>query len=265
MLPEGKRVARDFNKSAAAYDMWADVQRQANMSLFSLLQAHGTWKEYGAILDAGCGTGYFHELLRKYRFRHALTQLDIAYRMCALAASYRSLPEFGITTTVNADMEWLPFATGSFSHVASCLALQWVPRPDVAITEMFRVLSSKGGIALATFGEGTLSQLATVFREAGKTPPVHGFMQGEMLQALLAQAGFRKITIYQEKKVLYYPSLSHILQTLKGLGASYKGKKGSYYGKHFFPYLEAIYTKIFGEAAGLPVQWNILYTTASKE
>jgi malonyl-CoA O-methyltransferase len=76
MIFDKHTIIRNFNKAAANYDQYATLQRKASDYLFTLISKNIS--KANLVIDAGSGTGYFHELLRKNKLYCPLVQLDIA-------------------------------------------------------------------------------------------------------------------------------------------------------------------------------------------
>ncbi len=66
-----------------------------------------------------------------------------------------------------ADVEQLPFADRSFSHVLSAFAAVAAPHPEVAAREMFRVCRPGGAVALTAWPPGSfMAELTDAVRRA---------------------------------------------------------------------------------------------------
>jgi SAM-dependent methyltransferase len=89
------------------------------------------------ILDVGCGPGHLAAALARHGA--AVEGIDFAGSMVAKAKANHPGIRFR-----EADAEALPYAKGSFDHVACAFGVMHFARPDVAIAEAFRVLRSGG-------------------------------------------------------------------------------------------------------------------------
>ncbi len=81
----------DFNEKASIYERISTSQQQAATHLASLLHFI---REGDEILDVGCGTGYFTELL--YKKSPNVTGIDIAEGMVKTASELRPFIKFSI-------------------------------------------------------------------------------------------------------------------------------------------------------------------------
>lgn len=100
------------------------------------------------VLDVGCGTGNLSLCLAHDSQIVNVCGLDIssAYVDYARRRSVDARLDFHV-----GDACALPFADASFDHTVSMLALQFVPRADVAVREMRRVTRPGGIVAAATW------------------------------------------------------------------------------------------------------------------
>ncbi len=97
------------------------------------------------ILDAGCGTGIFTaDFLQAGA--HVIG-LDISLPM--LQRAQKKLGEFPFHV-VDGDIRVLPFGDDTFDKVVSITALEFIQDGKLAISELFRVVKSRGCIVVAT-------------------------------------------------------------------------------------------------------------------
>jgi malonyl-CoA O-methyltransferase len=260
------KIIQGFNKAAANYDQYAKLQRQVAEGLFVRIKPEIT--NDNLLLDAGSGTGYFHELLRKNKIYCPLIQADISFKMCERAAEYASPPEYGGTYTITADVENLPIADCQIDKVFSSLTLQWADFVE-ASNEIYRALKPTGTLAFSTIGAGSLEQLASAFAKMDNLPHINeNFLGGWQIKEQLVQAGFKDILIAEEIITHYYSDIKILLHSIKGVGAAYKGGGRQYLGKNYFRELEEIYRAEFGGEQGepgLPLTWKIIYGVGRKE
>jgi malonyl-CoA O-methyltransferase len=228
--------------------------------LFCLLE-----QESGLMLDIGCGTGYFQELLRKNKIYQPLVQTDIASQMCKIAANYASLPEYGITSTCTSDMHHLPFADNSFVNVFSSMTIQWSHNIRQVFSEIKRVLQEKGRFTLSIVAQGSLAQLYEAFEAAGYKPPIYQFANLDYIKQELCNCGLAIENIYPETITLQFKNIYDIIRSVKAVGASYKENPNSgIKGKGYFASTEKIYREKFERENSLPLSWEIIYVAGKK-
>lgn len=94
----------------------------------------------GRTLEVGCGTGR-----NLPRYDPALTVIALEPDPEALTVAKRRAPN---ALLVRASAEHLPFREGAFDTVVSSLVFCSVPRPDVGLKEIHRVLAADGSLRM---------------------------------------------------------------------------------------------------------------------
>ncbi len=103
------------------------------------------------VLDAGCGSGMYCELLLDRGAR--VTGVDESARMLEHARTRLAGREVDLR---QADLrDPLPFADGSFDGVVSALTLHYIPDWSTALTEFRRVLTPDGWLLFSTHHPGS--------------------------------------------------------------------------------------------------------------
>ncbi len=130
-----------WQKAAARYDRaMAPLER-------GLLAGSREWiaeRARGRVLEVAIGTG---RSLEFYAPDVELTGVDLSPAM--LRRARRRAAELGLTPAFRvADVEHLPFTDASFDTVVCALGLCSIPRPDVAVREMARLLAPGGSLLL---------------------------------------------------------------------------------------------------------------------
>ena len=106
------------------------------------------------VLDVGCGTGVV--AVTAARLGARVKAADITPQLLDRARENSRVADVEVEW-VEADVEQLPFQDGEFDIVLSQFAHMFAPRPEVAISEMLRVLRSGGTIAFSTWPPELLS------------------------------------------------------------------------------------------------------------
>lgn len=104
------------------------------------------------VLDVGTGSGVAAVTARARGAR--VVGLDLSPEMLEEARASGAVAGFRDVDWREGDVESLPFADGEFDVVLSQFAHMFAPRPDVATSEMLRVLRPGGRIAFATWPPG---------------------------------------------------------------------------------------------------------------
>jgi len=97
------------------------------------------------VLDVACGTGDI--LLRARQHARFAVGLDVTQKMLVLAAAKTTPPPH----VVAADMQELPFPSSSFTVVTAGYGLRNVPKIELAIEEIARVLVPHGRLLSLDF------------------------------------------------------------------------------------------------------------------
>ena len=135
-LAKRNQTYRELTEGVIAEDAAFEAVREANPQRF---------------LDAGCGMGELAERVQR-ELGATVAAVDISPRMVELTRVR------GVDAQV-ADLQELPFDTGSFDCVAANWVLHHVPDLDRGIRELARILRPGGRLVAATLGEGNMQEL----------------------------------------------------------------------------------------------------------
>jgi SAM-dependent methyltransferase len=114
-------------------------------------------------LDVGCGTGALTDVIVREARPAAVHSIDQSPAYIAFAR--RRVPDPRAAFIV-ADARSLPQRTGSVDVVVSGLALNFIPRPDVALAEIARVVRAGGAVAAYVWDYAEGMQLIRHFWDA---------------------------------------------------------------------------------------------------
>ena len=122
------------------------------------------------VLDVGSGTGV--TAITAARLGANVMGTDLTPELLAQAAENSRVSHVDVEWRV-ADVEALPFGDAQFDVVISQFGHMFAPRPDVAVTEMLRVLKPGGTIAFSTWPPDhfTGRMFALTARYAPPPPP----------------------------------------------------------------------------------------------
>lgn len=105
------------------------------------------------VLDVGCGGGQYMEYFLDKGTK--ITGIDYSEKMIEMARGYLEGKEKNKTlrySLIKADAEDLPFRNNTFDLIVSIGLLEYLSRPEKALSEIHRVLK-KGGYALLSFSK----------------------------------------------------------------------------------------------------------------
>lgn len=153
MIDETRRQQRAWRKHAASYD------RTVERAERTMLDGSREWvaaRARGRVLEVAVGTG---RNLPYYSRDVSLVGIDLSPEMLAIARTRAA--EVRVDADLRqGDAEALPFEDSSFDTVVCALALCSIPRPQVALGEMARVVVPGGSVVLV---DHTRSDRAIVF------------------------------------------------------------------------------------------------------
>ncbi|WP_336774457.1 malonyl-ACP O-methyltransferase BioC [Paenibacillus sp. MMO-58] len=224
-------VQRQFNRSAeGSYDIHAEVQRTMAAELAeSIIKRNSRGKETEPkMLEIGCGTGQFTELLLNQWPHVSITALDLAPAMINTAEQRFKSRQSANIRFLQADVEiWVVEApSDSYDLIVSNACFQWLSHPRQTISHLKRLLRKGGSLVFTTFGPNTFHELHQAFDEVyhanGMEPQRHGLsvLSPNQWEEMLMEAGFSTIYCQQETQKETYASPRDFLQTIKLMGAS---------------------------------------------
>ncbi|MBU3693410.1 MAG: malonyl-ACP O-methyltransferase BioC [Rhodocyclaceae bacterium] len=215
-------VQRAFGRAARRYDAAAVLQREVGSRMLERLDYIRLQPQ--RIVDLGCGTGAWLGPLRQ-RFRGAdVTGIDLALPMLQTAAArdtfWRRLLARPSATLVCAGAEALPLPNGSADLVWSNLMLQWLPDPQPALAEAWRVLRPGGLVMFSTFGPDTLRELREAFAGGGHAA-VNRFADMHDIGDALVQLRYADPVMDAERLELTYADFDGVVRDLRVIGATH--------------------------------------------
>jgi SAM-dependent methyltransferase len=151
---------------------------------------------FGRVLEIGCGRGGFAAWLASAPSSTQVVAADLSavgVRMGRAHAEQRAMPRLSWAV---ADIQTVPFASGSFDTVFSCETIEHVPSPRSAIGELFRVLRPGGRLYLTCPNyTGLMGAYRIYLRLSGRRftedgQPINRFLLLPITLWWLRQAGF---------------------------------------------------------------------------
>jgi len=151
----------------------------------------------GFLLDVGCGTGLFVQ--RYVEEGGRAVGLDLSPGMVRHGRG--RCPDCGFCVgTADA----LPFVDGSFDALASLLAFSYIPDPEAALRECYRVLAPGGRITVCTLSRTVFTSIVPLVYRVGERIGLRGVGMGDFdehyytnaeMARLFRDAGFEDVTI----------------------------------------------------------------------
>ncbi len=152
-------IQAKFSRAAESYDQFAKVQSEVARRLATKLPLPQEKPAIRNILEIGCGTGNFTQLLARRYPSARITALDFSPEMVAKA---RTKLTGNTVAFVCAEAERFLETTwdNSYDLVASNGSLQWFSDIDKALGNIRRILTTGGRTCCSIFGPESLTELA---------------------------------------------------------------------------------------------------------
>ncbi|MFA4858195.1 MAG: malonyl-ACP O-methyltransferase BioC [Candidatus Margulisiibacteriota bacterium] len=223
-----KIIQENFSKYAEHYDNYANIQRQAAQDLIGALPTSGI----NNILEIGCGTGIFTELLLKKFPRAKLCAIDFSPAMLSVAQNKLNQKPAAQKRTkfVLADAEYLKLEE-KFDLICSNACFQWLAEFEETLKMYKKILNPGGGVVFSIFGPETFRELRAAL-EAWQGQKIElsaqHFITKQKLQSQLKKL-FKKVTFKEKIYKETNPSLTELLRKIK-----YTGTRGQGIPRHIF-------------------------------
>jgi len=161
-----------------------------------------------SVLDVGTGTGVVAITARNMGAK--VTGLDLTPALLEQAKASAQLAGHDDIAWHEGDAESLPFPDASFDVVLSQFGHMFAPRPEVAMSEMLRVLKPGGTIAFATWpGEQLIGRQFTLISKFVPPPPgvPSPVMWGDVT-VVRQRLGDKVKGLHQERGIMGVPALT---------------------------------------------------------
>lgn len=181
-------VQEYYNRWASVYDwMW---KRYTTKSL-SVLKRWMKAAPGRTLLDVGCGTGAFEQMLAEDYPGLEMVGVDISENMLTIARE--KLASHPNVSFMQATASTLPFDDSRFDRVVSASALHYFEDPSAALAEMRRVLTPDGRLIIVDWCRDYLA-CQIYDRVLSRFDPAYQkcYTQRE-LHDLLTGAGFKPV------------------------------------------------------------------------
>ena len=258
-------VANSFSNAAKTYDDASEIQQRIASNLLSLLShaVEVSQHEPHYIVDAGCGTGVWTNLLSQAA--EHVTGVDLADGMLTYAKS--QFPH--IKHWVQADLENMPLIHGQTDYIFSSLAVQWCDDFAAMLLHWYQLLQPGGQVVLATLATDTLCELAHCFSQLDSHTHVNDFLSYEQIITAINSTEFSLEYASQDQEIQYYPSAVALMHDLKAIGAqTVKTQAGlikpTAMTKSQLAQLAISYEQFRGEDGLLPSTYDVVYLYLKK-
>lgn len=256
MTPDvDKIVIKDnFSKSAVTYDDHTAVQRKCAEKLIDLLDLD----YFSSILEIGCGTGGYTELLTRKFPDASISSMDMSEEMVNFAQKKISNERVSFHVS---DAESLDIGR-VFDLITSNASFQWFSGLDNAFSCFSKHLAPGGMLCFSMYGPGTFSEFKEVLgAHLGPRQWLSSsrFASRPELELALGRY-FSKFEIFEKNFKVDFFSIWDFLQNIKKSGSRGEGLgKGTYLGKYALRDMERTYMEKFG---GIVATHNVYFCKA---
>ncbi|MFC1548623.1 malonyl-ACP O-methyltransferase BioC [Candidatus Omnitrophota bacterium] len=241
MVIDKQLVVENFSRSADNYDDHASVQKKCATRLTEILGG----EKFPRILEIGCGTGMYTQLLRDSYKDAEITAVDISEAMMSKA---KDKLEGGNVHFMVGDGECMKF-DGKFDLITSNASFQWFESMERTIKIFSKALTEKGILCFSMYGCDT-------FREFKRVLDIHygsrswltssRFASFEELESVL-NIYFKRPYLEEEFFTVRFSSLLNFLRNIKQSGSRGDGLDNDIYlGRYGLKDIEKKYLREFG-------------------
>ncbi|MFH1846047.1 MAG: malonyl-ACP O-methyltransferase BioC [Candidatus Omnitrophota bacterium] len=234
-------VNANFSKSAVSYDYHATVQKKCGQMLIEEIGD----RPFRRILEIGCGTGTYTQMLKNTYKDAFITAVDISDDMINVAKNKFFDEQISFLSN---DGEQLKFKD-RFDLITSNASLQWFE--DLGGTfEFFNdILAENGMVCFSMYGPETfreLKEVLSVHYGARKWLTSSRFISLERTKSFL-ERHFGSFELKEEHLEVEFLSLWDFLSNIKHSGTRGQGLGKSFFlGKYAIREMERTYIEKFG-------------------
>lgn len=248
---EKKIVERNFSKNVATYDKYANVQRGMAKKLIDLYVCKERPRK---ILEIGCGTGIFTELLISKFPDSEIDVLDISASMLKV-----SKDKFGekVNKYICADAETYS-ENQKYDLIISNASFQWFKDINSSIGKLLSLLNMNGEIYFSIFAADTYYELRNAFSEYDSN---YVFSQNFISKNDFDMNKYKIELLKDENVIQTFDSLLDFFRAVKGIGANSALKDKKVLTKNMLNKVEEIYLNKYGK---INVTNHLLYLKVKK-
>lgn len=141
-----KSIQKEYDRSAESYERdWSYYIKSTSLETLQRINLSSDDR----LLDVGCGTGYFLNLLRSSGFSGFAMGIDLSLNM--LRTAKNSAPKRH--NLIAGQSERLPFRDNTFTTVVSTNAFHFFLEPDSFLREVQRVLIDGGSLYITDWDD----------------------------------------------------------------------------------------------------------------
>jgi malonyl-CoA O-methyltransferase len=212
-IPSKKQIAAAFSVKAKGYRSAAFIQQQILGRLVPLVEAsNGLGLPW---LDAGCGAGGLDIMLKERKSPVKLVRTDLSFGMLWLPNMSPTM----LSPAVQSDIEALPFQSCVFGGVVASSVLQWLPRQDLGLAEIRRVLAPGSDMVFSVFLTGSFSQMFSLRQDRNLGIPLR-LQSKDDFAGLMRKLGFSFLQLASFDEEYYFPSALDVMKYMSAIGST---------------------------------------------
>lgn len=257
-----KEISKVFNQHAEEYELTAKVQQEIGQRLLERLQYLNMSPK--RILDLGCGPGFFsRELARRYP-KAQIVGLDLAEVMLMQAQKKQGF--WRKWSLVAADMQQMPFITGSFDLVFSNQVIHWGEDLTQIFRELNRIMNTNACLMFSTLGPDTFKELKKAWINVHHFAHVNEFPDMHDVGDSLMSEHFLQPVMDMELLEVHYKTLPELLKSLKAQGVKNinSARNKGLTGKHSWNEFNQNYACMQTDQGKYPLTYEVVYGHAWK-
>jgi len=246
-------IRNNFSKYAKSYDSYSCIQNICAKKLIAAINEDN----FTSILDVGCGTGSFTELLYEKFPKANIKAIDLSDKMLDIAKSKMHNNGIDFKTM---DAESLNL-NEKFDLISSNATFQWFEDLNEAILNYRYMLAEQGMIAFSIFGPDTFYELSNCLKELSSKDvqiSAANFINKNKLYEIM-KSFFEKTEIKEQIYKKHYSSLVDLLKTIKYTGTNGKGFDKAIWTRGKIKRLEDIYVEKY---KGIVGTYQVFYCKA---
>lgn len=205
------RVAQCFSQALQSYDSQAQAQQQINQQLLQLLLQTGR-TAFPQVLEIGCGTGHFSQLLAQ----HLQVESWAFNDLCDVKNQLNALFPQENVVFYQGDGESYPFPA-HYDLIASASAVQWFADPHGFINKCADLLRENGILLISTFAPQNLAEIRALTGIGLDYPDLEQWQQW-------LNERFEIKALFEQAMPLYFSNPLAVLQHLRATGVTATGQ-----------------------------------------
>ena len=205
--PDTLRIHQRFSRSLTTYQDAAVVQKRMAGKLCELLKQATATRDFGTVLELGCGTGFLTDAFKGCFSWESLHLYDLIAE-CSRYHAQRPNTRFQVAD-INVFDDYPPA-----DLILAGATFQWVHDMDALLERLARILKPGGLLAFTTFAPGNVKEVSTI------TGVGLSYLTEGQISKKLTETGFHRITLETLTLTEHFCSPRAVLAHLKATGVT---------------------------------------------